>query len=135
MSLHCHPVRTIEFAVIKRPKNKTASPFEGDPQDGDVPVDLGAVPERLDVGGVDGDGVDQSAHTQAVTGCRERQWSRQSALIQAHLRHLRHLRHLLPTFGTWSLTLLAAVDAVLLHLVEAATAGTDAGAARHHVVI
>lgn len=132
MSLHCHPVRAVKFAAIKRPKNKTASPFEGDPQDGDVPVDLGAVPERLDVGGVDGDGVDQRAHAQAVAGCRERQWSRQSALIQAHLRHLRHL---LPTFGTWSLTLLAAVDAVLLHLVEAATAGTDARAARHHVVI
>lgn len=132
MSLHCHPVRAVKFAAIKRPKNKTATPFEGDPQDGDVPVDLGAVPERLDVGGVDGDGVDQRAHAQAVAGCRERQWSRQSALIQAHLRHLRHL---LPTFGTWSLTLLAAVDTVLLHLVEAATAGTDARAARHHVVI
>lgn len=132
MSLHCHPGRAVQFAAMIRPKNKTASPFEGDPQDGDVPVDLGAVPEQLDVGGVDGDGVDQGAHTQAVAGCRERQWSRQSALIQAHLRHLRHL---LPTFGTWSLTLLAAVDAVLLHLVEAATAGTDARAARHHVVI
>ena len=48
------------------------SPDEGGLDERDVPVDLRAVPEGFDVGGVDGQSVGQSADPDSVTGWRKR---------------------------------------------------------------
>lgn len=52
---------------------KSSSPGEGGFDEGDVPVDFGAVPEGFNVGGVDCHGVDQRANPDSVTGWREKQ--------------------------------------------------------------
>lgn len=56
-----------KFLAVKR-----ISPGKGGFDEGDVPVDRGAVPEGFDVGGVDGHCVDQSANPDSVTGWRKR---------------------------------------------------------------
>lgn len=47
-----------------------ASPSEGGADELHVPVNLGAVPEELHVGGVYSYGVDQRANVDAITGWR-----------------------------------------------------------------
>ena len=51
----------------------TNSPAEGDSVEGHTAVDLGAVPEGLNVGGVDADRALQGAHPHPVTSCRGQQ--------------------------------------------------------------
>lgn len=46
------------------------SPSERGPNEVHVPVNLGAVPEQLHVGGIYSNGVRQPAHADAVTGWR-----------------------------------------------------------------
>lgn len=43
------------------------SPSEGGLNDGHISIDLGAVPEELNIGGIDGHGVDQSTNPNAIT--------------------------------------------------------------------
>lgn len=50
---------------------KSISPSKGGLKEGDVSVDLGAVPEGFDVGGVDGHGLGECTHTDSVAGWRK----------------------------------------------------------------
>lgn len=51
-------------------RGRSSSPSEGGFKDDDVAVDFGAVLKQVNVGGVDSDGVDQSAEPDPVTCCR-----------------------------------------------------------------
>lgn len=48
------------------------SPSEGSPDEVHIPVNLGAVPEELNIGGIYSDGVDQSANPDTITGWRRK---------------------------------------------------------------
>lgn len=110
------------------------SPCEGGLDDGHVPVDLGAVPEGLDVGGINGHGVHQSADADAVAGWRETNTG-QAAASESSSRSRFRVQVQVCTFGTRSVTLFTPLDTVLLHFVPPGPTGADARAARHHVVI
>ena len=56
---------------------KCSSPSKGGLDKGHGPVDLGAVFEGLDVGGVDGDGVGQSAGADSITD-----WKKGKTLVR-----------------------------------------------------
>lgn len=110
---------------------KGSSPSKGGLDKGHGPIDLGAVSEGFDVGGVDGYGVDQSAGPDSITDWKKRKTGQTAVLgfISLSLSQCRS------TFWTGPVTFSTALCSILSHFVHPRAAGADTGPARHHVVV
>ncbi len=111
-------IQTSEKVVFSA---ESVSPREGGFDEGDVPVDLCAIPEGLDVGGVHSHGVDESTNADSITGWRKRK-TLSGFLFSIQLFSSEDLC----TFRTGAVAGFAALDSILLHLVGSGAAGTDA---------